>query len=68
MTTIDDNGYIEYDYEDLCTECKMHDKCHENSIDYDEIDKCCQELNSQMKARGTKLYKTPEPKEKVLFT
>ena len=32
------------DYNDLCTECKSHDKCHKNEIDYDKIIMCKRQL------------------------
>jgi len=28
------------DYEIVCYECKFHDKCHKNGIDYDKIERC----------------------------
>ena len=28
------------DYEVVCYECKFHDKCHKNGIDYDKIERC----------------------------
>ena len=55
----------DYSYEDLCTECNLHDACHKNGIDYNELDKCNESLNRQIVA---KFEKDPEPKEKVLFT
>lgn len=57
---------IDYDYEDLCTECDRHNICHKNSIDYDEIDKCNGAL--VVKWEQVKPHKMPEPKEKVCFT
>ena len=57
---------IDLSYEDLCTECEFHDKCHKNGINYDEIDKCNDALNAQW--TQIKPQKTPEPKEKVSFT
>jgi hypothetical protein len=54
------------DYNDLCTECFKHDECHKNGIDYDQIDKCNEELDKQR--REERQRKEPEPKEVVHFT
>ena len=61
---------IDLSYEDLCTECEFHDKCHKNSINYDNIDVCNEQLNNQLTKDDyfESEPKTPEPKEKVQFT
>jgi hypothetical protein len=58
--------FEELDYNDLCTECFKHDECHKDNIDYDQIDKCNEELRKQVEEG--KQQKEPEPKEKVEFT
>jgi hypothetical protein len=61
---------IDLSYEDLCTECEFHDKCHKTGIDYDEIGKCNCELSKQLEQDDYFGFqpKDPEPKEKVSFT
>jgi hypothetical protein len=61
---------IDLSYEDLCTECEFHDKCHKNGIDYDEIDKCNGGTSIQLDKDDFERFKRkdPEPKEKVEFT
>lgn len=61
---------IDLSYEDLCSECEFHDKCHKNGIDYDKIDECNEELDKQLEDDGyfSPVRKPPEPKERVQFT
>lgn len=61
---------IDLSYEDLCTECEFHDKCHKNGINYDNIDECNEQLGKQLTQDGYfgAESKIPEAKEKVLFT
>lgn len=32
------------DYNDYCSDCEKHDKCHKNGIDYNKILKCKKEI------------------------
>ena len=34
------------DYNDICTECNEHAKCHKNGIDYEKIAKCKEEITN----------------------
>lgn len=66
MTDINDDGEIDYDYEDLCVGCDKHDTCHVNGcINYEAIDECSKSLNEQVLGKPKK---EPLPKEKVCFT
>lgn len=38
----DDIGFETYN--DMCTECSEHDKCHKNGIDYGKVEKCFKEI------------------------
>jgi|GEM_PF-4859938 hypothetical protein len=38
------------DYNDMCTECDNHLKCHKYGIDYDKIAKCKKELQKSLKS------------------
>jgi hypothetical protein len=57
-------------YEDLCTDCEYHDKCHKTEINYDAIEKCNNELQEQLNKDDFYKFKRSdqEPKEKVQFT
>ena len=35
-------------YNDLCTECEDHDKCHKNGIDYAKVAKCLTEIEQEL--------------------
>lgn len=36
------------DYEMLCVECDLHDKCHKKDIDWDKVDKCIKDWRKEV--------------------
>ena len=37
-------------YNDTCSDCTKHDKCHKNgTIDYDAVEKCVKELEAELR-------------------
>jgi len=37
------------DYNDICSDCEDHNKCHGAGIDYDKVAKCKKELEKARK-------------------
>ena len=37
------------DYNDICSDCEDHDKCHKNGINWEKLDKCKGEIRRLMK-------------------